>query len=143
LSSVAASWASGAIGREAATHPVPGEFVGGDTRQREWRCPCVAPDGQDSIERIGLTLARAFSRLPASEQSEAERYDKAFGSIMLHKCRSSAGRRLPCLAADVRPPLAERAVFADLWRSPRLRGAGVINNARRRHDGARNGAKRA
>ena len=30
---------------------------------------------------------------------------------------------VPCLAADVRPPIAKRAVFADLWRSPRPRGA--------------------
>jgi hypothetical protein len=35
LSSVAASWASGAIGRKAATHPVPGEFVDSDTRRRD------------------------------------------------------------------------------------------------------------
>jgi len=67
--------------------------------------------------------AAATPRLPASEQSEAERYDKALGSIKPLSCRSAAGRRSPALLwmsghrlRSVRssPHLGEVRVYAEL-----------------------------
>ncbi len=77
---------------------------------------------------MGLTAARAATpRLPASEQSEAERYDKALGSIKPLSCRSAAGRRpLPCCGCPATD--CEACGLRRPWRSPRLRGAVSITH---------------
>jgi len=79
------------------------------------------------------------ARLPASKQSEAERYEI---NVFNHAFDAGQPQEVaPPLSADVRPPCAKRAVCAALGRSPRLRGAvTTTNKARRRQDGVRNGA---
>jgi hypothetical protein len=50
---------------------------------------------------------------------------------------------VPCLAADVRPPIAKRAVFADLWRSPRPRGAVSVTKQKKCEAPARRRTERS
>ena len=81
------------------------------------------------------------ARLPASKQSEAERYEI---NVFNHAFDAGQPQEVaPPLSADVRPPFAKRAVCACFWRSPRPRVAVFITHkARRRQDGVRSGVEK-